>query len=94
MILARQEAAITLLGAILRPGRAESADSAELPDTLERTLAGGIVWIAHQRLIVGEAAEALPKLLPEAVQFALSPYMGEEAAVAVAGRYADGALTG
>lgn len=93
IVLARQEAAISQLGEILKPGRAESPESAELPDTLERTLAGGIVWIAHQRLIVGEAAEALPKLLPEAIQFVLSPYLGEEAAVAVANGYADGALT-
>jgi AcrR family transcriptional regulator len=92
MVLARQEAAIAQLAEILKPGRAETAEGAELPHTLERTLAGGIVWIAHQRLIVGEAAEALPALLPEAIQFVLSPYLGEEAAVTVANRYTDGAL--
>ncbi len=92
VVLGRQEAAISRLAEILKPGRGESPESAELPPTLERTLAGGIIWIAHQRLIVGEAAEALPKLLPEAIQFVLSPYLGEEAAVAVANRYADGAV--
>lgn len=86
-ILARQELAIQQLGAILRPGRGEAPEGIALPQTLERTLAGGIVWFAHQRLIVGEAADELPRILPEAVQFALSPYLGEEAAVVIADRY-------
>jgi AcrR family transcriptional regulator len=92
-VLARYEAALRQLGLILKPGREHSEAAADLPDTLESTLAGGIVWIAYQRLIVGEA-DRLPGLLPEAVQFALSPYLGEEAAVAVAEHHADGALAG
>jgi AcrR family transcriptional regulator len=87
VMLGRQEMAIQQLGAILWPGREEAPEGIALPETLERTLAGGIVWFAHQRLIVGEAADELPKILPEAVQFALSPYLGEEAAVAIADRY-------
>lgn len=80
---ARHEAAVTELGGMLLPGRAERQDGERLPDTLETTLAGGIVWIAYQLLVIGEA-DRLPAQVPEAVQFALSPYLGEEAAVRAA----------
>ena len=86
-VLGRYEAAIQRLCGILEPGRGQTDNGPQLPDTLESTLAGGILWIAYQLLIVGEA-ERLPSLLPEAIQFSLSPYLGEEEAVAVAERYA------
>jgi AcrR family transcriptional regulator len=82
-VLSRYEGAIHRLCRILEPGRRESEIGGELPDTLENTLAGGILWIAYQLLIVGETSR-LPDLLPEAIQFALSPYLGEEKAVAAA----------
>jgi AcrR family transcriptional regulator len=82
-MLERHEASIKALGAIFTPGRTLAKKTARLPATLENTVAGGVVWIAYQRLIVGEA-ERLPELVPEAVQFALSPYMGEAAAIAAA----------
>ena len=85
-VLMRYEGAIQAMGEMLRQGRREAPDAAALPETLEGTLVGGIVWIAYQRLIVGDAAEGLPKLLPEAIQFALSPYLGEERAGAIASR--------
>jgi AcrR family transcriptional regulator len=85
-VLGRYEASIRRLSGILAPGRTETENGSHLPDTLESTLACGILWIAYQHLIVGES-ERLPSLLPEAIQFALSPYLGEEAAVAVADRY-------
>lgn len=88
-VLGRYEAAIQQLAAILDDGRKETKDGSTLPDTLEGTLAGGIVWIAYQRLITGEAAEGLPGLLPEAIQFSLSPYLGETAAAEIAARHAD-----
>lgn len=86
-VLNRYEAAIQALAAILEHGRSLSPNAAVLPPTLEGTLVGGIVWIAYQRLIVGEAAEGLPPLLPEAVQFALSPYLGEAEAARIAQRH-------
>jgi AcrR family transcriptional regulator len=90
-IVGRYEAALGQLAALLARGRGEPGAPENLPDTLENTVAGGIMWIAYQRLIAGEAAQ-LPALLPEAVEFALTPYLGEEAAVAVAERQAPGAL--
>ena len=49
-------------------------------------IAGGIAWLLHQRLVAGEAAE-IKVLLPEMLQIALTPYVGE----VEAGRAADAA---
>ena len=42
-------------------------------------MVGGVFWIVYQRIILGEA-ESLRLLLPELVEFALTPYLGFEAA--------------
>jgi hypothetical protein len=84
--LARYEASIQQMAGMLKRGRKEAADPSILPETLENTLAGGIVWIAYQRLVVGEAADQLTALVPEALQFCLSPYVGEKKAVEIATR--------
>ena len=93
-VLMRYEGAIQAMGEMLKQGRREAPDADALPETLEGNLVGGIVWIAYQRLILGDAAEGLPRLLPEAVQFALSPYLGEKAAGDVAKRHLVGADAG
>jgi AcrR family transcriptional regulator len=90
-VLERNEEAIESLGQILRLGRKDKRAPKVLPKSLETTLAGGIVWIAYQRLVLGEA-EKLPELLAEAVQFALVPYLGEAEAIKAAKRNADVAL--
>jgi AcrR family transcriptional regulator len=76
VMAARYEQALTGFEPILRPGRELNSRGTELPQTLEKTLAGGVLWLAYQRLILGEA-EKLLELLPEAVEFVLSPYVGE-----------------
>lgn len=76
IIIERYEKAMTALSPLLRRGRELSADPEALPETLEDTLAGGVLWSAYQRLIVGEA-ERMEALLPEAVEFVLRPYVGE-----------------
>lgn len=78
-IIERYERAMTGLSPLLRQGRELSPDPGSLPDTLEDTLAGGVLWSAYQRLIVGEA-EQMETLLPEAIEFVLRPYLGEEEA--------------
>lgn len=65
--------------ALFKLGRAVSPHGAELPETLEEALIGGVFWIVYQRLAVAEAA-AIPMLLPELIEFALTPYLGAEAA--------------
>jgi AcrR family transcriptional regulator len=81
--LAAYEAALKSFGPMLRPGRDLNPRGEQLPATLEDTLAGGVLWVAYQRLIVGEA-DKLEGLLPETVEFVLTPYLGEEEAVRVA----------
>jgi AcrR family transcriptional regulator len=68
---------------VLRPGREFNPEAATLPETLEETLAGGIFWVAYQRLVIGEA-DRLRSLLPETIELVLSPYIGEGEAVRVA----------
>jgi len=75
-IAARYESAATALSPLLRRGREYDPRAAELPKTLEDTLAGGVLWSAYQRLIVGEV-ERIEELMPEAIVFVLRPYIGE-----------------
>jgi AcrR family transcriptional regulator len=81
---ARHEAALKRFVPLLRPGRELNPRAGELPDTLEDTLAGGVLWVINQRLIGGEE-DKLRGLLPEALEFLLRPYVGEEAAAREAG---------
>jgi AcrR family transcriptional regulator len=84
--VARYEQTLANFEPLLRPGRDLKPSNAELPDTLEATLFGGVFWIAYQRLIVGEA-DKLIGLLPETIELVLSPYVGEDEAVRVADEF-------
>jgi AcrR family transcriptional regulator len=77
--VARHEALLGRFIPLLKPGRELNPRRAELPDTLEDTLTGGVLWVINQRLIAGEA-EALRPLLPETIEFVLRPYVGEDKA--------------
>ncbi len=81
---ARHEAALKRFEPLLRPGRELNPREAELPATLEDTLAGGVLWVINQRLLAGEEAQ-LRALLPETLEFLLRPYVGEEQAAREAG---------
>jgi AcrR family transcriptional regulator len=48
---------------------------ADLPETIEESLVGGVAWIIQLQIRRGEAEQA-PELLPELSQFVLSPYLG------------------
>ncbi len=85
--VARHEAALKRFAPLLRPGRELNPRRELLPESLEDTLAGGIFWVVNQRLIAGEA-EKLRALLPEALEFVLRPYVGEEEAAREAGEVA------
>jgi AcrR family transcriptional regulator len=84
--LARYQGMLERVAPKLREGRALNPRSARLPEGLEVAIAGGIAWLIHQRLVAGEAAE-IKALLPEMLQIALTPYVGE----VEAGRAADAA---
>ncbi len=60
-------------------GRKVSPNGEELPGTLEETIVGGIFWIIYQRIVMGQVEE-IEQLLPELVEFSLTPYVGAESA--------------
>jgi AcrR family transcriptional regulator len=84
--LARYQAMLESVAPKLREGRNFNPRAARLPDGLEVAIAGGIVWLVHQRLVAGEVDD-LKALLPEMLQVTLTPYVGE----VEAGRAADAA---
>jgi AcrR family transcriptional regulator len=82
-VLDRYERATKALVPLFRAGRELNPRGAELPATIEDTLAGSVFWSAYQRLIVGEA-ERLPELLPELIELVLRTYLGEAEASRIA----------
>ena len=77
--LARYEESLQAFIPLFRIGRKVSPHGEDLPETLEETIIGGIFWVVYQRIIAGET-EQIEALLPELVEFALTPYIGAEAA--------------
>lgn len=63
----------------LARGRAEKADGESLPGSTEDSLIGGAVSLASRSVIVGEPA-SLRDLLPDLIDFLLTPYLGSERA--------------
>lgn len=55
--------------------RRSAPAGADLPETIEESLVGGVAWILQLQIRRGEAERA-PELLPELSQFVLSPYLG------------------
>jgi AcrR family transcriptional regulator len=55
--------------------RSSAPDGADLPETIEESLVGGVAWILQLQIRRGEAEQAAD-LLPELSQFVLSPYFG------------------
>ncbi len=50
-------------------------DDDRLPETTAESLVGGVVWILHRQLRLGEAEHAMD-LLPELCEFVTAPYLG------------------
>lgn len=71
----RYQRVIDFAARLLTPGREGSAEGTLLPETLERSLAGGITLLIAQRVDQGRAHE-LPDLAADAIQFSLTPYLG------------------
>ena len=63
---------------LFRVGRDVSPYGGDLPETLEEALIGGIFWILYQRLL--QEPDGIEDLLPELVEFTLTPYLGAKAA--------------
>jgi AcrR family transcriptional regulator len=84
--LARYQAMLEDVAPKLREGRQFNPRASRLPDGLEIAIAGGLVWLVHQRLVSGRT-DGIKALLPEMLQVTLTPYIGE----VEAGRLADAA---
>ena len=84
--LARYQQMLESVAPKLREGREFNPRASRLPDGLEVAIAGGIVWLVHQRLVADDV-EDLMVLLPEMLQVTLTPFIGE----VDAGRAADAA---
>jgi hypothetical protein len=80
---ARHRRAVDHLARLLAAGRNEHPEGETLPGLLEDALAGGIFMLIVQRLEVGDA-KTLAALTPDAIEFALTPYLGRDKARVVA----------
>jgi AcrR family transcriptional regulator len=76
-----REAVLRCVPALER-GRVE-AGGASLPSSTEDSLLGGIISLATKSILNGEA-ENMPALLPDMVEFTLSPYLGADRAAELA----------
>lgn len=77
-----RQAVLDCVPALAR-GRGVSPDGDSLPDSTEDSLLGGIISLVTRSILAGET-ERLPELLPDLVDFTLSPYLGPEFASKVA----------
>jgi hypothetical protein len=81
--LGRYRRLLTYIAAALAAGRDERPIDDAPPQIMEKALAGGLLSLVAERVVRGRAAE-LPELAPEAIQFVLTPYVGNEEARRVA----------
>jgi hypothetical protein len=82
----RYDRMVSHFGEWLLPGRELRPEGKRLPEITEKAMVGGVAMLVAQRVDLGRHAE-LPELAAEAVQFALTPYLGTKEArrVALAG---------
>lgn len=78
----RFERLIGDFAALLRMGRGDT-DGSELPETVEETVVGGLYWLLYFALLE-ERPKKLSRLRPQLVEFSLIPFIGAEAAGAMA----------
>jgi hypothetical protein len=77
---------IEAIAARLAPGRAEHPEGSWLPEITEKALVGGSVTLVAQNIERGRHEE-LPAMVPETIQFVLTPYVGAERARTLAMRH-------
>jgi hypothetical protein len=82
-ITRRYQEGLAVLVPYLRLGRELREDGDLFPETTERGLLGSMNSLIARKVSAGEATE-LPQLLPDLVQFALTPYLGAAEARRVA----------
>jgi AcrR family transcriptional regulator len=82
-INSRFEKLIGDFAALLRSGRDDDG-SAELPETVEETVVGGLYWFLYHALLE-KRPRRIKRLQPQLVEFSLIPFVGAETASAAAG---------
>jgi AcrR family transcriptional regulator len=87
VVVERYDAAIQSLVPYFRAGREGRSREvlARLSPTTEEALVGGMVSLISRRILAGKTEE-LEGLLPDLVEFTLTPYLGSAEAAKVAGR--------
>jgi AcrR family transcriptional regulator len=85
VVVERYDAAIQSFVPYFQEGREGRSPEvlARLSPTTEEALVGGMVSLISRRIIAGKAAE-LEELLPDLVEFTLTPYLGSAAAAEIA----------
>jgi AcrR family transcriptional regulator len=63
----------------LREGAPDAPDGREVPRATDEAVVGGIASLLGRRVVSGETEE-IEELLPEVLEFALTPYLGVEEA--------------
>jgi AcrR family transcriptional regulator len=81
--VARIREVIAAAAPYLREGRAERPEAAELPESTEESILGGTITMTAHSIFAGE--RELAALLPDLIEFVLSPYLGSERARELAG---------
>jgi AcrR family transcriptional regulator len=71
----RYQAAVESFVVYLRDGAPEAPGGGEVPEATDEAVVGGIASLLGRRVLAGEA-EQIDKLLPEVLEFALTPYLG------------------
>lgn len=75
----RYQGVIESFVGILREGTPATPAGAEVPETTDEAVVGGVASMLGRRVLAGEA-ERLDQLFPEILEFVLSPYLGVEEA--------------
>lgn len=84
-VVERHDDAIQVFVPYFQKGRETSSSEtlSGLPTTMEEGLVGGMIWVISRRIAAGKTSE-LEELLPELVQFVLSPYLDSAEAAEIA----------
>jgi AcrR family transcriptional regulator len=71
----RYQTAVESFVVYLRDGAPEAPGGGEVPEATDEAVVGGIASLLGRRVLAGEA-EQIDRLLPEVLEFALTPYLG------------------
>ncbi len=71
----RYQAAVESFVPYLRNGAPSAPDGEPVPAAMDEAVVGGIASLLGRRVLAGEA-EQIDKLLPDVLEFALTPYLG------------------